>query len=303
MRVETLTSECWHLEVLPDLGASVLNLLGRTTGEARLPVLRTVHPATIKTSSQAASYVLAPWSNRIRQARFEFDGQVRQLRPNNKEGTAIHGDARNRAWQVTRLGDSALLAEFDARHVNDLNFPWTYTVRAEYRLDGPHFETRLTLTNVSEVAIPAGMGLHPYFTRFGSDGTDPTLRFAAGGVYRVPDPAVPIPDAGAVPLGKELDFHAGRAIGGQFLDHVFSGWDGQVRLDWGRRALSVQAEPAYSHLVVFTAPDRSLAIEPVTHATDGFNLMAHGVPGTGVQILQPGQSLSGAVRLSLEGEW
>jgi aldose 1-epimerase len=59
----------------------------------------------------------------------------------------------------------------------------------------------------------------------------------------------------------------------------------------------------FSHLVVFTAPDGSLAVEPVTHATDGFNLMARGVEGTGVKVLEPGEMVAGTVTLSVrQGE-
>lgn len=54
---------------------------------------------------------------------------------------------------------------------------------------------------------------------------------------------------------------------------------------------------------MFTAPDGSVALEPVSHATDALSLAARGVPGTDLRVLAPGQSLAGAVRLTLEGEW
>lgn len=63
------------------------------------------------------------------------------------------------------------------------------------------------------------------------------------------------------------------------------------------------ADNVYSHLVVFTAPDGSLALEPVSHATDAFNLAAQDVAGVDLRVLTPGQSLAGTARITLEGQW
>lgn len=57
------------LEVLPELGASVLNL----RAASGRPVLRPVAVEDVQTSSQCASFVLLPYSNRIRDARFTFE--------------------------------------------------------------------------------------------------------------------------------------------------------------------------------------------------------------------------------------
>jgi aldose 1-epimerase len=63
--------------------------------------------------------------------------------------------------------------------------------------------------------------------------------------------------------------------------------------------MELRADPLYSHLVAFTAPDGSVALEPVSHATDGFNLLAQGWPDTGVRVLQPGDSISAKLHLIL----
>jgi len=56
------------------------------------------------------------------------------------------------------------------------------------------------------------------------------------------------------------------------------------------------------HVLVYTPPgEPSVAVEPMTNASDGFNLYAEGIPGHGVLVLQPGESRSGVVRLTAEG--
>ncbi len=303
MNIQTISNDHLALSVLPDLGASVLNL----AAASGRPVLRHVEPGDVKTSSQCGSFALMPYSNRIRAARFTFGGQTVQLRPGGGDGTVQHGDVRNRPWQVERVSDAHLVCTFDSRVFADVNWPWAFTARMEYVLHGPHLDTSLLLTNADGAPMPAGMGLHPYFARI-QNGTDPTLSFQAGGVYSTDDSF--IPTAGPGPIPPELDFSRPRTVGNQALNHVYSSWDGVARLAWGGaseawadRALTLTADSAFSHLVVFTAPDGSLALEPVTHATDAFNLAAQGVHGTDMRVLAPEQSLGAALRMTLEGDW
>ena len=300
MKIQTIQNDQLTLQVLPDLGASVLNL----ASASGRPVLRHVLPETVKTSSECASFALLPYSNRVRDARFTFEGRSVQLTPNSGPN-AQHGDVRNRPWQVERLSDSHLVCTFDSRNFADINWPWAFTARLDYLLHGPHLDTSVTLTNQGGTPMPAGMGLHPYFSRI-ADGTDPTLNFQAGGVYLTDDSF--IPTEGPQMIAPELDFSVARPVAEAQFNHVYSSWDGVARLVWAGnagagRALTLTADSVWSHLVLFTAPDGSLALEPVTHATDAFNLAASGIHGTDMRVLAPGQSMGGAVRLTLEGEW
>ncbi|TDE86215.1 aldose 1-epimerase [Deinococcus sp. S9] len=295
-QVKRIANEHLTLEVLPQIGASVLNL----RAASGRPVLRPVNPADVQTSSQCASFTLLPYSNRIRDARFSFQGREVLLRPTTKDGLAQHGDVRNRPWQVTRVADTHLRGDFDSRAFNDMNWPWAFTARVEYQLHGPHLDTSVTLTNVDTDEMPAGMGLHPYFTRL-QDGMDPSLSFGAALTYDTDERQ--LPTGGPRALHPEEDYQMPSSIGDRQLDRVYTAWDGRARLDWGERALTLTADAVYSHLVVFTAPDGSLALEPVTHATDAFNLAARGVSGTDMRTLLPGQSLAGTVRITLEGAW
>lgn len=91
----------------------------------------------------------------------------------------------------------------------------------------------------------------------------------------------PIPDA--------LAFTPGRAVGMQSFNHIYGGWDGHAKLSWpgSKLVTAIACDPCFSHLVIFTAPDSSLTLEPVTHVTDGFNSLAKDVDETGVVALEP----------------
>ncbi len=300
-RTEKISSDAMTLEVLPGLGASILNL----RAASGRPVLREVALADVRTSSQCASFVLLPFSNRIRDARFTFQGQEVQLQANTTAGLAQHGDVRNRPWTVTRASDSHLVCTFDSRDFDDMNWPWAFTALMEYRLHGPHLDITVTLTNSDTRDMPAGMGLHPYFERL-QDGIDPTLSFDAPLTYDTDERSLTVGGAREVRPGE--DYRAPAHIGERQIDRTFTAWDGVARLEWsgaGRpaRAVVQTADNVYSHLVVFTAPDGNLALEPVSHATDAFNLAAQGVAGVDMRVLSSGQSLSGTARITLEGEW
>ena len=84
------------------------------------------------------------------------------------------------------------------------------------------------------------------------------------------------------------------------LDTVFNGWGGRAALTWDQHQLELRASEVFTHFVAFNgAPDGTIAMEPVTHATDGFNLLARGVENTGVRILEPFEVLAGDFTLQL----
>lgn len=293
--IETLRNEFYELEVLPEMGASVLNLRA-ASGRA---VLRQVQLQDVKTSSQCASFTLAPYSNRIRDAKFSFGGRDIQLIPTTPDGLSQHGDVRNRPWRVTR-SHQRLTCDFDSRDFTDMNWPWAFTVRVDYLLSGPHFDTSITLTNVDRTDMPAGVGFHPYFQRV-QDGLDPQLSFDANLTYDTDEHL--IPTAQARPLTPAEDYRQPAQVGDRQINRGYTAWNQVAELNWGTRSLTLTADNIFSHLIVFTAPDGTLALEPVSHATDAFNLSARNVSGVDMRVLSPGQSLAGTMRLTLNGDW
>lgn len=301
MNLQILQNPLVRLTVAPDLGASVVGLELYRQG-FWLPILRPTSPATLvqRYSPDTSSYLLAPYSNRIRDGRFQFAGRTYQLRPNWIDGRqTIHGEVHGRAWKAHRFDEHALQCDFDARAFPDINFPFPFTAQVQYYLLDDGVEILTALQNVGTGPMPAGFGHHPYFMRHLGNSSEALLSFRATRVYLTDTTRIPTRPAEAIP--PQLDFSKPRALGAANLDHVFTGWDGVLSLEWPASDWQMQlsADPIYSHLVVFTAPDGSVALEPVTHATDGFNLMAQGWHDTGVRVLEPGETVSGRLRLRL----
>ncbi len=266
-------------------------------GDIWQPIMRPT-PNKPSRAGQCSSFTLAPFSNRIRDARFVFAGLTHQLHPTATDGGTQHGDVRDRIWKIVQDKQS-LDCFFDGQEISDLNYPWPFTMRVKYALDGLTLTTSLEFTNVADSAMPVGFGIHPYFVRslFGS--ADCTVQFTAQGLYQTNASLIPTQAMQVIP--SEKNFAAAQQPSND-INAVYGGLSSDVLLSWpgsGWR-LKISADHIFSHLVVFAAPDGTIALEPVTNATDAFNLFAQGVADTGTIVLQPKATMRGEIRMVLE---
>jgi aldose 1-epimerase len=287
----TLENDVLRFAALPEAGASVVELSSRIGG-AWTPVMRPTPSEAITSgnSSDMASFVLAPYSNRIRDARFVFQGREYALRPNTADGHTIHGDVRKRPWKVGAVAADRARFSFDSRSFPDLNFPFPFTVELTYSLAGDRLETEAVLTNTGGAPMPAGIGFHPYFRRsLGAADEAVEIEARVAGAY----PEL-LPKTGPRPLEPHEDFSRSRPIGDTDLDTCFAGWDGHARIAWPKSGVvaDIDADAPLRHLILYTPPGKPFfAVEPVTNANDGFNLLAKGIAGSGVEVIAPGESL------------
>jgi aldose 1-epimerase len=302
--IESLENEFWKLEIAPNVGASIKSLSAKQ-GSSLEALMRVTPDEALNGNSASpfSSFTLAPFSNRIRDARFVFENQEYQLKATASDGSTQHGDVRNRPWRVTR-GETSLECAVDSRDFADFNFPFPIRMKVIYSLKDKVFETQLELENVGSTRMPAGFGLHPYFVRKLLGSNDVQLQFDAAGIYETDSGF--IPTTGMIPIPYNFDFSKSRFIGDTPINHVFGAWNGKALLEYDlpdavTKSLTLEASEVFSHLCVFASPDGTLAVEPISHCTDGFNLFARGIENTGVQVLEPGEILAGWVRLSFQG--
>jgi aldose 1-epimerase len=233
---------------------------------------------------ESACFVLAPFSNAIKGGGFHFAGRFfAQQRNHPLEPTPIHGDAWLATWQVEKcaVGTATLSYEHSARE----GFPFRYRVIQHVLLKPRGLTIQLQLTNHGRSAMPAGLGLHPYFLRpkgvrlfaphhgrWTSDGPVADRRFCR----------------------PELI--------GQPLDTCFIGWSNTARLSCPQRRMDIvisASSSAYALVVYSPKSSNFVCIEPVTNVNDGFNAAARRVGRTGVRVLAPGQDLQLKVTMSV----
>lgn len=286
-------SDPWTVELLPHVGGSIANL--QHAGRA---VLRSTPEDAIaqRAVRRTACYPLVPYSNRIARGRFVYDGVVRQLRPNFDNNLhAIHGVGWISPWTVEHADTRSAILALRHRPNGEAAQFWPYAFDAwqTVAIADERLSLTLKVTNVDASAMPAGIGIHPYFTR--RAGT--TLAFASDGAWLRGADFLPSERVHA----PAWDYRHGRRIEERQIDNDFFGWRGSVRIrdpDLGV-SLTMRADPVFGHLVVFTPGDRDyFAVEPVSHMTDAVNRPHEA--DHGLVTLQPGEAMSGSIVFEVE---
>ena len=131
MSTLTLDNQQLRLIVDPEQGVNIMSLAVQQRGDW-LPLMPDARDQSL--GLKASSFVLAPYSNRIENGRFTFNGQSYQLA--NGERHASHGDVRTRAWAVDEASTTLIRCAFDSRTHEDVNWPWPFTANLEYWMDG-----------------------------------------------------------------------------------------------------------------------------------------------------------------------
>lgn len=294
--VAELNNDCLRVRVVPEIGGSIIECSFRHSGDW-IPILRPGEDP-LSRSSNASSFVVIPYSNRLRDGQFTFAGKQYQLRHADKH--AIHGDVRDRPLTVVESRKDLIVMDFNADTVSDVNFPFAFSTRITYGLEGSGLVSRIELMNTGKEAMPAGCGFHPYFNRWLPGSTrDVELQFTVSGVY---PGETPLPTGPPISISRDQDFHTRRPLD-VILDHCFSGWDRHAVIDWPGSDVraEIDADPSMEHVILYAPIGQDFfALEPVTNANDGFNLLAQGNQDCGVVILQPGEVLNAGFRIKIE---
>ncbi|MBL4810121.1 MAG: hypothetical protein JKY43_08735 [Phycisphaerales bacterium] len=250
------------------------------------------------------SFLMVPWTNRIKGAKFGFDNQTHRLRPNHPDGSAIHGVGRDHGWMIGDRSPYTARCVFDSRLVERVNFPFAFGAVFRIEIGDGCVEIDLELTNLGDSPMPGGVGHHPYFLRsLWDQGDELRVKAGVGGRYPCED---------QIPVGPMVDdevckgLRAGGAIGDPGLDDVFGGFDGRAVLEWDKSGVRCVMEccDVFGHLVMYTPGDDTaplpwVCVEPVSMVNDGFNRMTDRAD-TGVRILEPGETLKSSMTLRFE---
>ncbi len=293
MTLHALRNDDWEAGILPETGASIAYGRVRLSGQSR-DVLRPTAEADYGNASKTSSFIMLPWCNRIKDGLLRFGGSEYQLRTEKDDGTARHGDVRKRAWEVVSADALSILMRFDSTRYADVNWPFRFTGEAEYRLDGRDFVWRLLLRNDDQRDMPGGFGYHPYFVR-----EPQALQIPCDSMFELVDFLGVAPP---VPVSASLDFRAPKPLGTTPYNDLLTGRHDEqpARLIYDDFEIAMHSDPVFVHQLLF-APEGEpfYALEPMTNASDGFNLYERGIAESGVFVLAPGETVSAEVRLTI----
>ena len=272
----TWTSGDWSLVVDPQMGGALT--LCRYQGR---DVLRSAVEG--RGVLGASAFPMVPFVGRIDQGRFSYDGAAFSVPPNfPPEPHAIHGHGWQSAWRHAVIPDGLRL-ELQGK---DPRWPWPIQATQTFDADGNLLIVELTLTNLGETSMPAGLGWHPYFEARNAALTANVSAAWAGA--RAHDLVLcEGADTLAVP----------RQVSGLDLDRCFE-WPGgvaEIRLGNGL-GVTMEAGAKARRLTIYAPPGEDFfCVEPVTQAPDAVNMADPA--GAGLTRLAPGETLMLAILL------
>lgn len=272
------------VELAPTVGGSVSAFTSAGT-----PVFRE-SPADLSDANDSGCYPLVPFSNRVRDGRFDFRGREIRLAPNlPPQKHPLHGQGWRGAWSVAAAETSSAILEFT--HPPG-EWPWAYHARQVFALDGHGLSIRLELRNADAEVMPCGLGLHPYFPA----DADTVISTTVTGVWTIDDEVMPValePAVGRYALQERRIDRAG-------LDNGYEGWSGETLLRWPDRRVRISS-PEARRFQVYAPPEGGVVVaEPVTNANDAFNHPEARWTELGVTLLQPGESAAMTARFDVE---
>jgi aldose 1-epimerase len=268
------------------------------------PAIEFVRPTPVRAYAEkntrgSAGYPLVPYSNRIGDGKFAFDGVDYALAIKSPTPWhPIHGVGWDREWTVVSATPNRLVLTF-AHHSSgaaDREWPWSFEAAQTFDLDDTRLQWSLSVANRDPRGMPAGIGMHPFFPK--SPAME--LQFTAQEVWQNDERMLPTE---RIEVPSEWNFRDHHPVTTLAVDNCFAEWTGHAMLTWPDRgwSLQVDADHVFSHLVVFTSPARdSIALEPVSHANNALNLAAAtgDATGLGLVVLAPGETLAGSFTMT-----
>lgn len=272
MALLELSAGDYALTIAPELGGSLRSFTRR--GE---PLMRT---ATGPTVLDAACFPLVPFSNRIAHGHFEWEGRHVRLSPNfpgSDHPHPLHGFGWTSDWTIIDCdGCSAVL---EHRYPGG-EWPWPYTARQLVKLAEDGLVLELSVTNLGDSRMPAGLGFHPYFPR----NEQTTVRALHKGEWQNDSNCLPLVRSES---SKAVDWWRGKPAASRLVDTVYCDRSGPITIAWPDRdlRLDIEGSPSLTHTAIYVPNGADwFCVEPVTHPTNALNL---GLKKSGMHVLQP----------------
>lgn len=252
----------WDVRVLPELGGGLAACVFR--GQR---ILAPVRQQDSWPGAELCYYPLVPFSNRIENGCFSFEGRAIRLEPNLAGYRhPLHGQGWQAAWRVVDAAANACTIAFE--HAASDRWPWSYRVTQTFAIDAHALRIRLALRNLASTRMPAGLGFHPFFP------SPEAARLTAAAELLWGGDAAEFPRrAGAVT--PALDFARPRPVrSARGIDRCYSGWCRRATIEWtdAPYRVAIAADETLAHFMLYVPCDREFfSIEPVSHVVDALN--------------------------------
>ena len=222
---------------ITDLGAAVtsIQVLDKENQTCEV-ALSYDNPLSYEKESTYFGAIVAPYANRIADAKFEVDGVCYTLDANNFENNLHSGreGLAKKIWQVTEHSDAKIIFTFSVKDM-EFGFPGNVAYQVTYEVTEQN-ELAISYFAKTDKKTPINMTNHTYFNLNGATSGSVEKHM----LWIKADAFTPVKDAKAIPTGEDMpvegtpfDFRVAKEIGrdiaadfeqlryGQGYDHNF----------------------------------------------------------------------------------
>jgi len=285
-----LETDRYRLVLAPDVGGSIARFDARD-GKRWVPLLRGCDSVP-GSALDAACFPLVPYCNRIRGGSFRFDGREIRLKPNMaSDPSPLHGQGWQARWHLA--AQTANEAELRFEHASG-EWPWHYIAHQRFRIDNG-LDAEIRCRNISDRAMPCGLGFHPYFPC----AVDTMLSTGVRDVWTVDAQVLPVE---RVPARGRYDVSEG-PVCGRGLDNGYSDWNGTAEIASVALPGTLVMQSRTARFFQLYSPESGelFVAEPVTHANDALGRPEREWEALGIRVLAPGEEMRLDMRLELSG--
>lgn len=225
---------------------------------------------------KAGAYPLIPFHNRVRDGRFSWKGAHYQLPLHPSEPHALHGFGSRRAWTAKDVQESS--ATLELQHEADTYWPWSLCAQQHIVLEADGLALKLSVTNLSDSVMPAGLGWHPYFVKAREIEDDAELSWSIG--------------EDMIPTGESTRDRTCGAT--QYL----SNWRKVIVTLLNGMRLAMTSGPLLSHLVIHDVAPEYSCVEPTSHLANALSAVPEHA-GDRLVPLAPNETLTVGLKLQI----
>ncbi len=260
----TLENTLLKAVISPTLGGRIISLHSKQFDRSILIPVTATYPDDIQVDKPiigGGSYALAPYSNRIKNARFIWDGKthtlpVSPITPPN----AIHGSACYAPWEIESQTDTSITCI--QQHTANALWGFNFTLRQIFTLDGATLINTLSFTNTDTIHQPIGLGFHPFFSAKDLQ----TVQISMRGMWQAD---------GNIPICKQdlpaiYDFNSPKSFT-HTVDDLFYGVIGPCIANYGAYMVHIDS-PSKNAIIYSNDVTKFFCFEPVENITNAHNM-------------------------------
>lgn len=272
-------NDYWSLDINPSKGCQI---------EAGMVLLESGWADLLPSEKyNTPSFLMLPYSNRIKDGKFTWNGNQYQL--SYPEKHALHGPVRKMPWKCIYEASQEVHFSVEVKaYDNPLQWPFAFSAFYKVSLEGKEVKQKLFIKNEENISVPLGGGFHPYFLRSICDSQDIVqAKLGVDSVYPTLEPNFP----NAEPVANDLVLRFNdncQLAAADFIDDVFIWSKGSAHLFWPKAGLQLEITGTSNlkYLVFYNPEEDFFAIEPVANINDSLNNKL-----TEIVEIDPGQEI------------